>query len=128
MHAFAAFSFVCSLLALAGRPAQSPPETEQTAGAELTWETLTARFEREQAAGFSGAVIVVHDEKTVLDQGYGLANREKEIAVTPDTMFASGSTPIACPPAALRSRNRAIATNSALPAGSSIRMAQRMYS
>ena len=39
-------------------------------------------------------MLVVRDGKVVLDRGYGLANREKEIPVTKDTIFAVGSTPI----------------------------------
>ncbi|MGD8375236.1 MAG: serine hydrolase domain-containing protein, partial [Acidobacteriota bacterium] len=60
----------------------------------LTWENLEARLEEEAEAGFSGAVVVVRDGKTVLDRGYGLANREKRIPNRPDTIFAIGSTPI----------------------------------
>ncbi len=94
MHLSLGFSVASYLLGLAGLSVQTPVESRAPEGAALTWETLASRFELERAAGFSGAVIVVHDGKTVLDAGYGLANREKQIAVTPDTMFAIGSTPI----------------------------------
>ena len=60
----------------------------------LTWDSLPRRFEDEKAAGFSGAVLVVRSGEVVLDAGYGLANREQSIAITPDTIFAIGSTPI----------------------------------
>lgn len=55
---------------------------------------LAARMAEEVAAGFSGAVLLVRGGKVVLDQGYGLANREKKLSVRPDTIFAIGSTPI----------------------------------
>lgn len=42
-------------------------------------------------AGFSGAVMVVMGEKVILHHGYGLANREKNIPVTKDTVFDIGS-------------------------------------
>lgn len=41
--------------------------------------------------GYSGAVLVAHDGKIILRKGYGLANREKSVPVTPDTVFTIGS-------------------------------------
>lgn len=41
--------------------------------------------------GFSGAVLVAQDDKVVLLNGYGLANRERRILVTVDTVFYIGS-------------------------------------
>lgn len=58
------------------------------------WETLAERMRAEEAAGFSGALLVLRDGEVFLDEGYGLANREAGIPVTPDTVFALGSTPI----------------------------------
>jgi CubicO group peptidase (beta-lactamase class C family) len=60
----------------------------------LTWENLEARLEAEARAGFAGSVLIVRDGKTVLDRGYGLANRELGIPIGPDTLFATGSLPI----------------------------------
>lgn len=40
---------------------------------------------------FSGAVLVARDGKPVLREGFGLANREWDQAVTPDTEFRLGS-------------------------------------
>lgn len=37
------------------------------------------------ATGFSGAVVVVRDGETVFEGGWGLANRELDLAFTPDT-------------------------------------------
>jgi CubicO group peptidase (beta-lactamase class C family) len=82
-----------SAVALLGLPVrdQRPEEPGRT---PLTWETLEARLEAEVKAGFSGAVLVVRDGEIVLDRAFGLANREKGIANTPQTIFAIGSTPI----------------------------------
>ncbi len=41
--------------------------------------------------GFSGAIIVAKDGKVVLAKGYGLANREKQIPFTPETVSSIGS-------------------------------------
>ncbi len=41
--------------------------------------------------GFSGAIIVAKDGKVLLSKGYGLANREKKIAFTPETVSSIGS-------------------------------------
>ena len=59
-----------------------------------TWQTLEAFLDAEAEAGFTGAVRVVRDGKVVLDRGYGLANRELGVPITPETVFAVGSQPI----------------------------------
>lgn len=41
--------------------------------------------------GYSGAVIVVQGGEIILRKGYGYANREKKIPVTPQTVFTIGS-------------------------------------
>jgi CubicO group peptidase (beta-lactamase class C family) len=61
---------------------------------ELTWETLGAFLDAEAEAGFTGAVRVVREGEVVVDRGYGLANRELGIPITPATVFAVGSQPI----------------------------------
>ncbi|MBI3408034.1 MAG: serine hydrolase [Planctomycetes bacterium] len=60
----------------------------------VTWETLETRPKWEADKGFAGVVLVVRDGKIVLHKAYGLANREKKIAMDPDTILAIGSTPI----------------------------------
>mgnify|MGYP002083074138 CR=1 FL=1 len=70
-------------------PGRTPP-----APRPITWDTLAERMRQEEGAGFSGCVLVVRDGKVVLNEGYGLANREKEIACTSETVFGIGSTPI----------------------------------
>ena len=68
------------------RPEPLPPP--------LTWESLAQRMQQEAAGGFAGVLLVVRDGATVLNEAWGLANREKGIANTPETIFAIGSTPI----------------------------------
>ncbi|QDU66739.1 Putative penicillin-binding protein PbpX [Planctomycetes bacterium Pla86] len=70
------------------------PTQSLASGPDLTWEQLPAHLEAAEAAGFSGAALVIRDGEVVLDRGYGLADREHEIPCTPDTIFAIGSTPI----------------------------------
>jgi CubicO group peptidase (beta-lactamase class C family) len=41
--------------------------------------------------GFSGALLVAQNNQIVLLSGYGLANRERQIPITPDTVFYIGS-------------------------------------
>lgn len=42
-------------------------------------------------AGFSGAIMVVKGGEVVLHEGYGLADREKNISISKDTVFDIGS-------------------------------------
>ncbi len=62
--------------------------------APITWATLDKAMERAADRGFSGAVLIARGGKIVLHEGYGLANREKNIRNTRDTVFAIGSAPI----------------------------------
>jgi len=41
--------------------------------------------------GFSGALLVAKDDAIVLAQGYGLADREKNLPVSANTVFSIGS-------------------------------------
>ncbi len=61
---------------------------------ELTWDTLEDRMQAEEAAGFSGVLLVVRDGAIAHHAGYGLADRDAGREVTPDTIFAIGSVPI----------------------------------
>ena len=60
----------------------------------LTWENVEATFEQAAKDGFAGAVLITRNGETVLNKGYGFANREKQIKNTPQTVFAIGSAPI----------------------------------
>ncbi|MFK7768099.1 MAG: serine hydrolase [Mariniblastus sp.] len=41
--------------------------------------------------GFSGAVLIAKDGKIVLNKGFGLANKEQSLPISPDTVFSTGS-------------------------------------
>jgi CubicO group peptidase (beta-lactamase class C family) len=60
----------------------------------VTWDSLDARMKWEADQGFSGVLLVARDGKTAFHKAYGMANREKRIAMRPDTILAIGSTPI----------------------------------
>ena len=60
----------------------------------LTWDDLADRMQEEAANGFSGVLLVARDGEIVFHEGYGYADREKKIPITPETIFAIGSTPI----------------------------------
>lgn len=62
--------------------------------ASITWATLQEAMHQAAEQGFCGAVLVTRDGRIVLNEGYGLANREKQIKNSPDTVFAIGSAPI----------------------------------
>lgn len=53
-------------------------------------EFIRAEMKTQQIPGV--ALAVVKDGKIVLERGYGLANVEHQVAVTPETIFQSGST------------------------------------
>ena len=60
----------------------------------ITWTNLDQRLTEEAAQGFSGSVLVVRNDSIVLSRGYGLADRENQIPIDTNTIFAIGSTPI----------------------------------
>jgi|GEM_PF-1927882 len=70
-----------------------------TAGAQpgaptVTWDNIDRVLAAEERKGFAGTVLLVRDGEVVLNEAYGLANREHDTPNTPDTIFALGSTPI----------------------------------
>lgn len=60
----------------------------------ISWDTLPERMKWEAQQGFSGVILVARGGKTVFNEAYGLANREKSIPNRLDTIFGIGSTPI----------------------------------
>jgi CubicO group peptidase (beta-lactamase class C family) len=78
-------------LSLRAAVAQTPPAD---ATPPVTWDTLESRMKWEADHGFSGVVLVARDGKIAFHQAYGMANRDKSIAMRPDTILAIGSTPI----------------------------------
>ncbi len=69
-------------------------ESPDGSGQSLTWDNVEQWLAHEADAGFAGAVLLVRNGQVVLNKGYGVANKEKNIANTPETIFAIGSTPI----------------------------------
>jgi CubicO group peptidase (beta-lactamase class C family) len=65
--------------------AQEAPKVACTVDTRMKWE---ADHE------FAGVVLLARDGKVVFHQAYGQANRQKKIAMRPDTILAIGSTPI----------------------------------
>ncbi len=72
----------------------SLPLAAQDGPPPVTWDSLEARMLWESGKRFEGVVLVVRDGKSVFHQAFGMANREKKIAMTPETILAIGSTPI----------------------------------
>lgn len=82
------------LLACAPRiAAQQPPSSVPVRAVDEA--ALRGAFEsyldRMAEYGFSGAVLVAHDGKVLLNRGYGLADRERGIPNTAETVFTTGS-------------------------------------
>ena len=75
------------LIAFAVLPAGAPAQT-----ADTTLLTVDKWIQaRAEADSFSGAVLVARNGTPLLRRGYGLANRETNEPVTPDTRFNLGS-------------------------------------
>lgn len=86
-----AFRQIACLIAVIAAQAASaedpPPATAAPA-------PVATRIEKAVADGFEGAVLVVRDGQEVALRTSGFANRETRTSITPDTIFAIGSTPI----------------------------------
>jgi CubicO group peptidase (beta-lactamase class C family) len=88
----------CFLFMLACTPRSEPRALPQPSELEVgTLTNILARdidalfTEGERKGSFSGAVIVVDEGKTVLEKGYGSADRKTGRKNTPDTLFRVGS-------------------------------------
>jgi CubicO group peptidase (beta-lactamase class C family) len=98
---FAAASSACASLgpsgdtpdgAAGGTAGGQRPATEGVAVSAGQWRAFSAWLKQRAAAGqFSGAVLAAKDGTPVLDAGYGMADREKGIADTPQTKFTIAS-------------------------------------
>lgn len=88
MNIFRKPALFCILLLNIAVAAQQPSKSIVTGelGAKLDSQMMQSA-----AKGFSGVLLVVRDGQIVLDKGYGLADREKQIAYSPDTVFDIGS-------------------------------------
>lgn len=63
---------------------------KETVAGELG-SKIDAYLMRATSSGFSGAVLIVKDRQVILTKGYGMANRDRKIPVTIDTVFDIGS-------------------------------------
>ncbi len=55
------------------------------------WRAFADDLEQRAAGEFSGAVLVAKDGQPLLQQGYGMADRQRRIANTPKTRFPIAS-------------------------------------
>lgn len=81
------------ITALAVAAVPTPPDLAVARLSEAALlPALRDKLDRETAAGrFSGAVLVARDGRTVFEQAYGLADRERRIPNTVNTRFRIGS-------------------------------------
>lgn len=86
-------SFVVVVVTIACAMELSSPAAEPAALA-VGWDTLDERMQWEVQQGFSGVVLVARDGQIAYHQAFGMANREQQIPLRPDSVFAVGSTPI----------------------------------
>src|SRR3954463_10201337 len=78
-----------AVLFLAAAPLGAPPSRGIVSGP--VGEKLDAYLTRLEGFGFAGSMLVAKDGQILLHKGYGLADREKGIPFTPETVFAIGS-------------------------------------
>jgi CubicO group peptidase (beta-lactamase class C family) len=64
--------------------ATAPGDAVQAIGREIDW--------RAQAGRFSGAVVIAHGGRPVLERAWGLARRGPDVAATPATLFTTASS------------------------------------
>ena len=83
------FTARCVVMALGLAQAGSPSSASIVS--DRIGEELDRHLAKIALKGYSGAVIVAKDGKIILRKGYGYANREKGLPVTPDTVFTIGS-------------------------------------
>ena len=69
---------------------QAPPHTEAVTTDPL-YDRIDSFLLRSQETGFNGSVLVLRDGKALLDKGYGLRDRERNLPNTPATVHTIGS-------------------------------------
>ncbi|HEY2356264.1 MAG TPA: serine hydrolase domain-containing protein, partial [Phenylobacterium sp.] len=79
------------LSVLIGRPPSDIPPTPKLAPAAVAAATREHVAALVRDDRFSGAVLVARNGKTILDEAYGLADREAKNPITVDTQFRFGS-------------------------------------
>ena len=78
------FAFIILFLAIQCKPVFASPE-------DNFQKKIDSYVRTAVDAGFSGAVLVARGGKVILQSGYGLADREKNIPVRKETVFDIGS-------------------------------------
>lgn len=72
------------------RSAQRPPSSVTIVSGELG-ARIDSYLSRLEAFGFSGAILAARAGQILLAKGYGLADRDRQIPFTPDTVSSIGS-------------------------------------
>jgi CubicO group peptidase (beta-lactamase class C family) len=90
----AAFALLCSCSGAAAPvepPVTTPPPPPISADSAFAKALRARLITSSQAGEFSGAVLVIRDEKTLFEGAFGLADREKDVLNTTVTQFRVGS-------------------------------------
>ena len=88
----AALTLLVCVACSAGEPAAPGAEGSQAASDSAFVAALRARLEAAtEADQFSGAVLVARDGRTLFENAYGLADRQRSVPNTPLTQFRVGS-------------------------------------
>jgi CubicO group peptidase (beta-lactamase class C family) len=82
--------FLAALVAL-DRPAAAAPSPSDIIVREGLGAKLDDYLQRLADWGYSGTVLVAKNGEIILQKGYGLADREKKVPMTPDTVMSVGS-------------------------------------
>ncbi len=83
--------FFCGLVLILGAISTAVAEDPKEIVRGDMATQMDAYFSAMVDYGFAGAILVAKDGEIAIAKGYGLANREKEIPVTTDTVFTIGS-------------------------------------
>src|SRR5262245_63121889 len=86
-----ALSLTVSLLFVTdGNASDQPAIVDGTVGGELAGR-LDDHMKKLESGGFSGVLLVAKDGGVILAKGYGMADRDKKIRATADTVMCTGS-------------------------------------
>ena len=86
-------ALVCAFLFSSAPSATSkakPIRREPQPAADVS-SALSGYFDKVTGLGFSGAVLAAKDNKVIFRNGYGWADQERRIPITPETVFDIGS-------------------------------------
>jgi CubicO group peptidase (beta-lactamase class C family) len=83
-------TFVIFVLCITIQPVWTASDAKDRSLENLR-DRLDSVLTRLEKTGYSGAVLVAQDGKIILHKGYGLADRERDIRNTPETLFSIAS-------------------------------------